>query len=153
MASDNILGKMQLAVRVCYWTGPLPELLDCVRCCWRREASWLDFMPMPGHRVDSLATWVFWLWLGTIFSSRWCYELASLPWRGSDVQQALHDLLLRNWVMQEYALNSLCRPHHWFCSVDAESNRFAILSSATVCRAIGGLDSFLCVLCLGFLFR
>lgn len=143
---------MHLAVKVYYWTRPLPELLGWVRCCWLREASWLVFMLMPGYRMDSLATWVFWLWLGTVFSRRWCYELASLPWQGSNVQWVLHDLL-RSRIMQEYALNSLHRWHHWFCSVDGESNRFCYFFKWHYMQGHWVVQTTSCVCGLGSLFR
>lgn len=75
--------------------------------------------------MDSIVAWIFlvrltrWLGLGPIFSSRWGYELASLPlWGSRTGPRACIAYCLGSPIRQGCALNSLVRLGHWFCSID-----------------------------------
>ena len=104
--------------RVCYWlrrVGSMTVTADFVPCPSKSE-GWV--LQLCGFSSQAYR----WLGQSPILSSRRVYELASLPWwesrRGP---RACMAHCLGTSVRQDYALSSLARREHQFCSAKGES--------------------------------
>ena len=88
--------------------------------------------------LDTLVRLTRWSGLGTTFSSRWGFELASLPLQGSRTgHRTCRAHCLGTWIRQEYALNSLVKQGHQFCSANGKATSCTLWLSVTVSRAVG----------------
>ena len=65
VSTCNILGQMQLAVRVCFGVRPLPKLWGWEWCYWLKRVCflidcWLGSLSKQGCTMGSAVAWVLW---------------------------------------------------------------------------------------------
>lgn len=140
VSAGKVFGQVQPAILWCiFGLGNCPsskdengEVVPLAENSWTGLA-WLGALSKWGYRMVSLVAWILcvrltrWLGLGTLFSSRWGDELASLPWQGNRTGPRAYSSLFGDLSQAIVYTGFPGQVSSLICSPDGESHTLCCL--------------------------